>query len=414
MAQPSEILTVYAAGLIQGVALVTFPAASAVFTSSSDYGLSSTEYGGMFVPQAVMAIIASLLGAGLRQRLGTKRIYMLGLVANLLAMALLVTSRFVMKDHALAYGILLAATSCMGMGFGFTVPAVNTFAAAFFPKKVDRAVLVLNALLGLGTALAPVFIALFVGLGIWWGLPLLVGALILGLLLFSAAQALKDGEKSDAANQGKMKIPARFWIFATFALLYGVCETMNGNWAVPYLTKHFGASAFMASLALAIFWSMVTAGRLLFASIETWFPEKRVCRVLPFIIAAAFIATALVPKTSSFCGILTFALAGLGCSALLPLTISFGQKELTVIASSAAGGLIAFYQIGYGIAAFGVGPLQAWAGLDLNIIYGGTAVVALAMAAVSFAVTRKSCASDGRSVQTSPVPAHETSPEVMT
>jgi MFS family permease len=387
MAQRSEIVTVYAAGVIQGIALVTFPAANAVFTSSSDYGLSGTEYGGMFVPQAVMAIISSLLGAGLRKRAGTKLIYLLGLFANLLAMTLLVASRFVMKDHSLAYGILLVATGCMGIGFGFTVPAVNTFAAAFFPKKVNRAVLVLNALLGLGTALAPVFIAIFVGLGIWWGLPVLVGVLILGLLLFSAGQALKDGAASHAAHKGKIKIPARFWIFATFALLYGVCETMNGNWAVPYLTKHCGASAFMASLALAIFWSMVTAGRILFAAIEKWFPEKMVCRVLPFVIAAAFIATACVPKSSPFLGILTYALAGLGCSALLALTISFGQKELTTIAASAAGGLIAFYQIGYGIAAFGVGPLQTWAGLDLNIIYGGTATVALVMAALSFAVT---------------------------
>jgi hypothetical protein len=71
------------------------------------------------------------------------------------------------------------------------------------------------------------------------------------------------------------------------------------------------------------------------------------------------------------------------------LTISFGQKELTTIAASVAGGLIAFYQVGYGIAAFGVGPLQSWAGLDLNMIYGGTAVVALAMSALSFVVTRK-------------------------
>jgi MFS family permease len=389
MAQRSEIITVYVAGLIQGVALVTFPAASAVFTSSSDYGLSSTEYGAMFVPQAVMAIISSLLGAGLRKRLGTKRIYMMGLFANLLAMTLLVVSRFVMKEHSLAYAILLVATACMGIGFGFTVPAVNTFAAAFFPKKVDRAVLVLNALLGLGTALAPVFIALFVGLGIWWGLPVLVGALILGLLLFSVTQTLNEGATTHTAHahKGKNKLPARFWIFAAFALLYGVCETMNGNWAVPYMTKHFGASAAIASLALAIFWSMVTAGRILFAAIEKWFPEKIVCRVLPFVVAAAFVATACVPKTNLLLGVLTFALAGLGCSALLPLTISFGQKELTTIAASAAGGLIAFYQIGYGIAAFGVGPLQTWAGLDFNIIYGGTATVALVMAALSFAVT---------------------------
>jgi MFS family permease len=394
MAQRREIITVYAAGLIQGVALVTFPAASAVFTSSSYYGLSSTEYGGMFVPQAVMAIISSLLGAGLRKRLGTQRIYMLGLFANLLAMTLLVVSRFVMREHSLAYVILLVATAFMGIGFGFTVPALNTFAAAFFPQKVDRAVLTLNALLGLGTALAPVFVALFVGLGIWWGLPVLVGSLIFGLLLFSAGQTLKDGAKPHAAHAhiAKIKFPARFWIFATFALLYGVCETMSGNWAVPYMTKYFGASASIASFALAIFWSMVTAGRILFAAIEKWFPEKIVCRVLPFVIAAAFIATACVPKTNSLLGILTFAVAGLGCSALLPLTISFGQKELPTVAASVAGGLIAFYQIGYGITAFGVGPLQTWAGLDLDTIYGGTAVVALAMSALSFVVTRKSSA----------------------
>ena len=62
----------------------------------------------------------------------------------------------------------------MGVGFGLTVPAINTLAAAFFPHNVDKAVLVLNALLGVGTALAPVFVAIFVGLGIWWGLPVLV------------------------------------------------------------------------------------------------------------------------------------------------------------------------------------------------------------------------------------------------
>ena len=47
---------------------------------------------------------------------------------------------------------------------------------------------------------------------------------------------------------------------------------------------------------------------------------------------------------------------------------------------------IAFYQIGYGIGAFGVGPLQSWAGLDLNVIFGATALVALLMSALSFAV----------------------------
>ena len=240
MAQRREILAVYAAGVIQGVALVTFPAASAVFTSRSDYGLSSTEYGGMFVPQAVMAVVASVLGAGLRARLGAKHLYLLGLLANGSAMTLLVASRFSMQHHGLAYAILLAATTCMGVGFGFTVPALNTLAAAFFPRAVDRAVLGLNALLGLGTALAPVFIVLFVGLGVWWGLPLMVGGSIVTLLWYSAGLPLNEGSTADA-RQAPRGLPPRFWVFAAFTLLYGVCETMNGNWAALYMKAHFGA-----------------------------------------------------------------------------------------------------------------------------------------------------------------------------
>jgi len=388
MAQRSEIATVYTAGVIQGVALVTFPAAGAVFTSSSAYGLSSTEYGGMFVPQAIMAVVASLAGAGLSARLGAKRLYLLGLAANWLAMALLVTSRFVMHDHALAYGILLLATTGMGIGFGLTVPALNTFAAAFFPQTVDKAVLALNALLGLGTALAPVFIAIFVGLGIWWGLPVLVALLLLGLFWFSLAQPLRADQPAGQAssNQVKPKIPARFWVFATFALLYGVCETMNGNWAGLYMTQHFKASTTVASLALTIFWATVTAGRILFAALERWFPEPWVCRALPLVVTLALVASATVPQTEPVLGLLTFGLAGLGCSALLPLTISFAQKELTGMTAAVAGALIASYQLGYGLAAFGVGPLQSLAGLSLNAIYGGTAVVALALAVLAFFV----------------------------
>ena len=121
-------------------------------------------------------------------------------------------------------------------------------------------------------------------------------------------------------------------------------------------------------------------------------PEGRTYRLLPFVVALALVIVAFIPKGNPVLGILAFGLAGFGCSALLPLTISFGQKELTPIAASVAGGLIAFYQIGYGIAAFGVGPLQTSAGLELNAIYGGAALVALMMSALSFVVVRPSAA----------------------
>src|SRR5512137_1808226 len=135
MAQRSEVTAVYAAGVVQGLALVTFPAASTVFTSPQYYNLSSTAYGGMFLPQAVMAIVASLLGAGLTRRLGIKRIYLIGLVADLVSMTLLFLSQFFMSNGPVAYGLLLLATTSLGLGFGLTVPSLNTFTAAFFPQK---------------------------------------------------------------------------------------------------------------------------------------------------------------------------------------------------------------------------------------------------------------------------------------
>ena len=62
------------------------------------------------------------------------------------------------------------------------------------------------------------------------------------------------------------------------------------------------------------------------------------------------------------------------------------QVVLTAVSAAVAGGVIAFYQFGYGVAAFGVGPLQQ-AGLSLSTIFGGTAIAAAALAVLSFAVS---------------------------
>jgi MFS family permease len=374
---------------------VTFPAVSAIFTSAAHYGLSATEYGGIFVPQAITAIVSSLLGAALTHRVGGKHVFLLGLAADLVSMVLLFVSQFATGNQPLAYAILLAATACLGVGFGFAVPALNTFTAAFFPKKVDTAVLTLNALLGLGTALAPLFAMIFVGLGLWWGLPILMSGLTLALLLFSLRLPLKEVSCTPAqANAGQVHssaiaIPARFWIYAAFALIYGICETLNANWSTVFISKGLSASATLASIALTLFWVAVTGGRVLFAAIEKWCPPQMTYRVLPILLAFAFIAIAWTPKAHPFLAILFFGVAGLGCSALLPLVISFGQRELTTITASVAGGTIGFYQMGYGVAAFSVGPLQAWANITLPSIYGWASLFALGLAALAFLVVAR-------------------------
>ena len=385
MATRTEANTVKVAAVIQGVALVTFPAASTIFTSPNEYDLSSTQYGAMFIPQAITAISASLAGAALSRRLGTKKLYVFGLLANLLAMSLLVVSQFFTGQESTAYALLLLATASLGVGFGLTVPALNTFTAAFNPSKVGASVLVLNALLGLGTALAPVFVALFVGLGFWWGLPVLSGALLVLLLLNSLRLPLETGAPTAESTGERTGIPPRFWWYAAFAVTYGICETMNGNWS-SLAMQDLGASATQASLALTTFWAAVTLGRVGLALIERRFPERRAYRLLPFLLAAVFLAISALPSDQPGLGILVFGLAGLGCSALLPLTISFGQGELVPMSGAVAGGVIAFYQLGYGIAAFGAGPLEE-SGIELSTLFGYTAIVAVVMGAIALTIT---------------------------
>ncbi len=387
MASRAERAVVNMAGLVQGIVLVTFPAASTIFTQSTEYGLSSSQYGDMFLPQVATAIAGSLLGAALARRISTKRVYLLGLTASLLSMGILLASVFVKTDHAVAYPMLLVATACLGAGFGLTVPVLNTYASVFHPGNVDSSVLVLNALLGLGTVLAPVFVTVFVGLGFWWGLPILSAALLTALLLASLRLPLRAEARGSAApRRARQRAPARFWWYAAFAVLYGICETMNGNWSQLEMTTRLGAPVTQASLALAAFWGMVTAGRVLFALFDRWLSARVIYHILPLVLMGAFASVGVLPLHNAGAGIAVFGLAGLGCSALLPLTISFGEEELTAISAAIAGGIIAFYQLGYGIAAFGVGPLQK-AGLSLSAIFGGTAFVAAALGAVSFAVT---------------------------
>ena len=247
------------------------------------YDLSSTAYGGLFLPQAIAAIAASLAGARLAGSLGPKRLLLIGLVGDLLAMTLLFVSQFLIGAGPLPYLVLLVATTSLGIGFGFAVPSLNTFAAAFFPERADRAVLYLNALLGLGTALAPVLVAVFVGLGFWSGLPLLVAVLLAGLFLFSRGLPLEAGSPAAAATSGRRHADP-----APVLDVRGLRRVLRhrrdherqlGHRLHDPGSRGVGDGRFPGADRVL---GHGDVGRILFAAIERWLPERTAYRMLPF------------------------------------------------------------------------------------------------------------------------------------
>lgn len=390
----AEVRLVYVAGLVQGVALVTFPAASAILTSPRAYGLNETQYGAMFLPQVALAIAASALAPALARRWGLKHVFMAGLAADLASMVLLAGSRLLVPAPAAAYGVLLLATGLLGGGFGVTVMTLNTFAQEYFPAAVNRAVLGMNILLGIGTTLGPALVAIFLGLGAWWLLPILVAAALLALLAVSVRAALAPARAADAGSPtpppggGSPGLSPRFWLYAAAVLLYGIVETLCGNWSTLYLIRERHVPVEWASLALTAYWAMMTIGRVVTAGLSTRIHVRRFYLGLPVAMLVALLSVSGVRTAAG--GVAAFGLAGLACSAFLPLSISLGGQEFSGLTTVVSGRLIAFFQVGYGIAAFGVGPVRMATGAPLSTIFAGAAVAAAAMAALARGITAPS------------------------
>jgi fucose permease len=299
----------------------------------------------------------------------------------------LALSRLLLGAPDAAFAVLLAATAALGFGFGATVMALNTYAEAFFPERTDGAVLALNALLGLGTALAPVFVAIVVALGAWWLLPVVAACVMAFLFAVASRQPLQVSTAADDSSTpiGWSGLPWRFWLYAVAVFLYGMIETLNGNWSMLYLTSERGVPARDASFALTAFWVMVTAGRVGIAAISRWVPARWIYVALPILLLIIFQLAARAQGVTG--GVIAFGLTGLACSAFLPLSISFGGTEFPRLSAVMAGELIAFYQLGYGVAAFGTGPLHDNLGVPFATIFAAGSIVALPLAVVAALVT---------------------------
>jgi MFS transporter, FHS family, glucose/mannose:H+ symporter len=394
-ASRTEIGVVYFAGMVQGLTLVMFPAASAIFTGPEGFGFDSTRYGAMFVPQVVMAVLASALAPRLARRWGLRRVLLLGIAGDIVSMALLALSRLLLGAPDSAFVVLLIATGALGLGFGATVMALNTYAEAFFPGRADGAVLALNALLGLGTALAPVLVAVVAGMGAWWLLPLAVAfilALIFAVMLAQPSRPDFAIDRDARGATGAEALPLRYWLYAAAVFLYGILETLNGNWAPLYLSGERGVSPRGASMALAAFWAMVTVGRVLVAAISDRVAVRSIYLALPLLLLITFQIASRVQGEMG--GIVAFALAGLACSAFLPLSISFGGDEFPRLAAVMAGGLIAFYQLGYGVAAFATGPLRDLMQLRLSMIFASGSAIAVPLVVVAAVIVRSPLVAD--------------------
>lgn len=375
-----QVALIYFVGLMQGISLVTYPSAASLLTSPAYNNLSPREYGILFVPLIIGAILSSLLGGKLATSWGLRPVFLLGLLFNLLSMVLYVSTEFFLDSYLIDFILLLLALFALGIGFGQTVTIINTYVIEFYPTHTATALPILHSFLGIGTALSPLIFNYFASNNKWWGDPILVAGIFF-LLIIAGSLILpekKVSNRNGGVSRASYNLPMVFWLFVGATFLYGICETVFGNWAVIYLHKGKGLTSQEAAFGLSLFWAMVTVGRMIISLASLWISPSKIFILLPFMICVAFI---LIPQVSGgLPNILAYGFAGLACSGCFPLSFSFAGSRFPAYVSVVSGGLMASYMLGYGIASFGIGELyQTWQ-LSLSTIYYFSIIPALGLA----------------------------------
>lgn len=348
------IAVVYAAGFLQGLTLVSFPALSDVMKTV--LGLTDGQYGAIFLPQVALAAAGAVIGGTLARRLGLRRLLVLGMAVNGLSQAALIASG--LAGPGGAYAWVLAGTSALGLGFGLFGAPLNAYPRLLFPAKGDAALVAVHTIFGLGLAAGPLAAAQFVAAGYWPGFPMLLLAVALVLAAAGAVVPLPRDETADqggARTAGALATPV-LWIFLAVAVVYAFAEGTFANWAVIYLRDGKGLDAGVAGLALSVFWGAMVVGRLSVSALLVRLPAGPVWLALPLLMIAAF---QLLPYAETAAlGIGLFAFAGLACSAFFPLTIALVSQRFPRHVALVSALMIAALMVGVGAGSFALGALR--------------------------------------------------------
>jgi fucose permease len=367
----------YLTGSLQGFAFSLLPALATVLTSPS-YALSAKSYGLLFIPQTIFAVIGAFLAPAFARKYNGISTLKLGIIANILALlALLASAEF----HTLRYLLLLFDAGALGLGFGLCNSSANALVQAS-SKNPDRAVTVLNILVGLGTSLSPVIIGSLRLLKLeafspWLLWPLgLAGLFMIVFIVAWRTHSIDETAKPTGAT-GSPNTPKMLWLLAGLAVLYGTCEGSLSTWATALAQEH-GASIVAAAFSLTVFWLALT----LFRIFSVIFPKLVPLRnsVTPLGILTAITLAVLPELHGSFALVLGYLLAGIGCGIIYPYLLANALDAFPNVGERVAGYLTAGLMIGEGIGSFAIGAVRSMIGI--SGAYRCAAAVALVLSIV--------------------------------
>jgi FHS family glucose/mannose:H+ symporter-like MFS transporter len=323
---------------------------------SARWHLTDTQAGYLFTAQFVSCGLGMLLSPLLVSRFGYRRTLMTGLIPMALGTAWLAHAGWIAG---------LSAISVYGFGYGFNTPAANLFAAEANPENRASALSLINASWGVGAMASPLLVAaaqrahrlplFFLGLG---------AAMFVLAVSMAAVGFQVDHER---ASRAQASTPAwRLWQksavigSAAFLFTYVGSETAVGGWIASYARRlDLGAHAFWA-MTPTFFYGALLAGR---SAAPLILRRLRETTVASFGLALSSLGIILVVASPTIAPVVVgVTMAGLGFSAIFPISLSMLSHWFGGLSSEVGGAIFPVAYLGGAALPWLVGAISAQTG----------------------------------------------------
>ncbi len=378
-------------GFLQGACLILMGASSLTLKSSDWSALRDDQYGSLFVVMVIFAIISSVLTQTWVERFGRARVYCVGYLAFFLYVCTLYGLLLTRGAQGPSYILLILANLILGLGFGILCAMLNALIVDWYPQHPNMAMTGLHSCFGIGAGLTPLVVSRYVLLENWSGVLhlLLAGFLLVGILslkvpLFAVSS---NNQRSGGFLKSFFAMEKQARFFLLVILLYGCIEALVGNWTLSYLNDVKGVSLESASTALALFWSLLTVGRILASIAMIWVQPKMIYRMLPLCMAASFFALVQVEGARQIGWV--YVALGLSFSSFFPLSVGIAAQAFPRWQAWLSSLSVTALMIGVGLGSFMPGWLRQQGWLGLTEHYQAAVGGALVLGVLVFLVTRE-------------------------
>lgn len=383
-----------ATGMLQGACLILMGASSLSLKSPQMAALRDDQYGSLFVVMVISAIFASALTQTWVQKWGRPLVYTAGVLFFWGYLIFLYGLALTPGLQMPSYFLLLSANACLGLGFGILCALMNALIVEWYPSNPNIAVTALHSFFGVGAGLSPLLVGYCVLHWDWFAVLNILVSTCFVVSLASLSVPFLDTptdlhvEEQMQGNfiQALIQMDAHGRHFLVAILIYGIAESMLGNWSLSYLNEVKGVSLETASTALALFWSFLTVGRMLTSLMMFKFAPRVFYRLLPFAMTVVLFLLVVINDAGVFPWL--YIATGLSFSSFFPLSVGLAAESCHRWRSWVSALSVSALMVGVGIGSFAPGLFRENGWLTLSQSYLGAAGFSLVLFFLAWRLTK--------------------------